>query len=342
MRCARLVIAGALLALLSGCFIPYGGDLKAPRWDADGRHIFYLEQRFLSGPHPAEYERLYRATPQLGERTQVASGEIHAFPHPIVPSPNGTYVLVENQQTLILYDVPRQREVRRMAFESPWPMAVVWLPSSDAFSFTAFDGIHLQRVDSDTSRLVLSDKAFGLGWSADGAQLLYTTDHGWPQGNALHLLDTSSMADHVLSSQPTGLISNALFTTDGQSVVFSVDLIGGSRVGLYRVALAGGADQEIWGDRGSFVEGLQWTSRPDTLIFARRERDQTVTIECVDLAGATRRVASDARAVSFGWDYHSPTDALVFTRPDRTGFVVGTLAELIREDPSPSGGTRHE
>src|SRR5204862_3929662 len=125
-------------------------DLEDPHWSADGKEIFYLEQRFLSGPHPYEYFRLWRAKTDLRDRTKLGSGRIY---DPPAPSADGHYVLFEDHPTLIVYDLERRRRVWSETFE-PIGGLRAWGWTDDRTVFlTDETGIRLISLTDGASRL---------------------------------------------------------------------------------------------------------------------------------------------------------------------------------------------
>jgi dipeptidyl aminopeptidase/acylaminoacyl peptidase len=323
---ALLVLAG----LLAGC--ERSGGVRAPRWDADGRHVFYLERRLVSSIDTKESYHLYWAWPDLSDRARLAApGRILTSPR---LSSDGAWLLYHEGTTLlVLYDVRNRKEVRRIRDTDSSFHPPAWLPNATAFSFRDSRGIHLESVDGSIRRRLVPGEMYGLAWSRSGQLLAYTTGRGWPDGNELHVLDIRTNQDRMVASKRSGRISGALFTTDETRIIFVLELVDGRAESRLHVAdLGRSGDAEIWRGTGTLhEEGLRWTKSSDRVLLATQniQTPRRVTLQAVNLDGRARPLVEEDQVFGFSWDYQSDTDALIVTTPDRRGFKVIKVGQAL-------------
>lgn len=334
----------AVAFLLPACGIPYGGDFLSPRWDPDGKHIFYLEQRFIMGPHPYEYFRLYRALPDRRDREKVDSGAI-ASPHDgsgsMSPSPDGRYLLYIDRYVgpghrLVVYEIAAEREALRIDFRDHYPMDTGWRPDSRAVFYTDGASIHLASLDGVPPLLLVPGFRYGKAWSADGRDFFYATGSGWDRGNQLRALEIASGRNREVAAVSSGLIGPVAPSPSGGRIAFAVELVEGTHCSV-RVAESGsGAVTELSTVAAEFVSGLVWADQPDTLLVGlqRPYPGEGAILACLGPDRVMRRVAADRYEHKFGWDYHRGTNQLVLTNPDHQTFSTATWTECNASLPA--------
>lgn len=340
-----LLWALASLCLMGGCGIPYAGYVDQPRWDADGEHIYYLEQRFISGLHPAEYFRLCHAKPDLTDRTMIASGFFSSIIHPPVPSPDGRTVLFLQGRDLQVYDAQKHRTVRSIRSQPFPPMSLGWKPDSSAFYYTDSRGIHLESPNGHSNGVIVPDEAphdnvdyFGLGWSSDGELFAYTTGWDWGGRNVLHILDTTTLKEWPCSTMSSGIIESAAFTPDRQRVVYLVNLIEGHGSAIRSDYVLGGDDKRmIWSGPQAPIElSRRPLARvpPAAFLSVWQEGEDgvehSVSFHAVTVDGEESVLDSVfvGKYGSVDWDYHERTGRLVMNNgPERDGFLVKQIAK---------------
>jgi dipeptidyl aminopeptidase/acylaminoacyl peptidase len=324
-HCTRVAASLALLALLcEACFIPYGGELSDPHWSADGKEIFYLEQRFLSGPHPYEYFRLRRARPDLrGRSTQLASGSLWAGE--VQPSANGRYLLFEDHPTLIVYDLERKRRAWSQTFERIGGLGV-WGWADDRTVFlTDETGIRLISLPDGASRLVVAGRYLGLAGSRDGRWFLFATGRGWGDGDELTLFDRASGARRVLASVTSGTFGSARFLAADRRIAYVVQRIEGERSALVVSELATGESRRIWEGDVRSVSRLE-PNRDENVFLLSGELGLGSSLYCIGSDGSERRIQSPRW--NMRWDYDPASDRIISDDAGGDRFAVRSLAEL--------------
>jgi hypothetical protein len=313
----------ALGCLLTACGIPYGGDFLSPRWDPDGKHIFFLEQRFIMAPHPYEYFRLVRALPDRGDREKIDSGAIDSM----WPSPDGRYLLYVDRfegpgHQLAVYEIATEREALRIQFADHYPMDPGWRADGRAVLYTDAAGIHVATLDGAPPVLLVRGHRYGRAWSADGQILFYATGNGWPEGNQLRALEVASGADREVDAVSSGAIGPVAISPSGDRIAFVVELIEGTHASIRVVASAGGAVAELSRVSADRVTELAWAEPAETLLVGlqRSYPGEGAILDCLGPDRVMRKLTADPAEFAFGWDYHRRTNRLVVTRPDHRAF----------------------
>jgi Tol biopolymer transport system component len=225
----------------------------APALTPDGREIAYFSEKnnFFIDLYLADAEtgrvkrRLVKSTLSNNYESLRFINSAGTF------SPDGRYFAIavkhKDRDDLVILDVPRDREVRRMMLPLNGLTTPAWSPDGKQLVFTGYDGglsdLFIVNVDGTGLRRLTTDKAADLqpSWSPDGKSIAFTTDRGpgtdfntLEIGNmrlALYHLDTGVI--ELLGHMNVGKNINPVWAPDGRSLAFVSDRTGINNVYLY-------------------------------------------------------------------------------------------------------------
>jgi Tol biopolymer transport system component len=208
-------------------------------------------------------------------------------------SPDGRYFAIavkhEDRDDLVILDVRRDREDRRIKLPLSGLQTPTWSPDGQQLVFTGFDGglsdLYIVNRDGSGLRRLTNDRYADLqpAWSPDGKVIAFTTDRGPDTdfellrfGNlriALYHLDTDAI--DVLDQMSLGKNINPVWAPDGQSLAFVSDRTGISNLFLYDLP----ANQQYQltdlytgvSGIGGLSPALSWAREADRLAFAYYE-----------------------------------------------------------------------
>ncbi|MDX2194294.1 MAG: hypothetical protein NW201_13145, partial [Gemmatimonadales bacterium] len=220
---------------------------------------------------------------------------------------------------LILVDVKRNRQVKRIRVKLDGVTTPSWSPDGQRLVFTGYDGglTDLFVVNRDGSGLtrLTNDKYADLHpmWSPDGTTIAFTTDRG-PRTNfedmvfgnyRLALYDVGSKRISLLDRMDEGRNVNPVWAPDGKSLAFVSDRNGVANLFLYDLA-----QNEVYQLTSLFsgIQGitplspvLSWAREADKLAFVAFEGGSRFDIYTIDDPRRLRRepwrgAADSARA----------------------------------------------
>jgi Tol biopolymer transport system component len=211
-------------------------------------------------------------------------------------SPDGRFFAIaakhKDRDDLVLLDVKRGREERRIQVNLNGLQTPQWSPDGQQLVFSGFNNgfsdLFIINRDGTGLRRLTSDKFADLhpSWSPDGHTIAFVTDRGGDTdfdllrfGNlriALFHLDTGTM--ELLGNMDAGKNINPVWAPDGRSLAFVSD-----RTGINNVFLYDFADGRIYQLTNMFtgVQGitplspvLSWAPRADRMAFVYYEDGQ--------------------------------------------------------------------
>ena len=270
----------------------------APALTPDGRDIAYFSERnsFFVDLYLADAET-GRVKRRLIKSTLSSNYESLRFVYSSGSfSPDGRYFAIaakhKDRDDLVILDVPRDREVRRIRVPLSGITTPSWSPDGKQLVFTGYDGgfsdLFIVNADGSDLRRLTNDKYADLEptWSPDGRTIAFATDRGSVTdfttlrfGNmrvALYHLNTGAI--EVLDHMERGKNINPVWAPDGRSLAFVSDRTGFSNIYLYDFA-----DKNIYQltDVYTGVSGisplspaLSWAHEADRLAFAYYENGQ--------------------------------------------------------------------
>lgn len=254
-------------------------------------------------------------------------------------SPDGRFFAIaakrKDRDDLVILDVQRRREDRRITVELSGLQTPSWSPDGNQLVFTGLDGglsdLFVVNRDGTGLRRLTNDKYADLhpAWSPDGKTIAFATDRGGDTdfgqlrfGNlriALYHLETGRI--EVLGHMDAGKNINPVWGPDGRSLAFVSDRTGISNIYLYDVG-----DGNVYQLTSLYtgVQGimqlspvLSWARQADRLAFVYYE-DGQYGVYSIDNPRSLRRAP-----------YRSPT-----TPP-----VTSLLAGGPRDTPAPPAET---
>jgi Tol biopolymer transport system component len=267
----------------------------APALTPDGREIAYFSEKnsFFVDLYLADAEtgkvlrRLVKSTLNSNYETLRFVNSAGSF------SPDGRYFAIaakhKDRDDLVLLDVKRNEEVRRIPLPLNGLTTPSWSPDGKALVFTGYDGgisdLFVVNADGTNLRRLTNDRYADLqpSWSPDGKAIAFATDRGpgtdfadLKFGNmriALFHLDNGTI--DVLPHMEQGRNINPVWAPDGRSLAFVSDRNGISNIFLYDLA-----DRNLYQltDVYTGVSGitslspcLSWAHEADRLAFAYYE-----------------------------------------------------------------------
>jgi hypothetical protein len=224
----------------------------APALSPDGERMVFLSQRdgfsfdlWLADARTGDVDRkLIESTGSAGFESLRYMNSSAAF------SPDGRYVAFAaqtgGQDAIYIYDVPRDRVIRKLRFDLNGVSNPSWSPDGRRIVFTGLDGglsdLFLTDLDGQVQRLT-DDRYADLlpSWSPDGRHVAFTTDRGagtdlqrLRYGNtrvALYDLDTGGI--ELLPHQDEGKNVNPVWSPDGRQLIWVSDRSGTNDLYLY-------------------------------------------------------------------------------------------------------------
>src|SRR2546421_1011021 len=284
----------------------------APALSPDGRDIAYFSERnsFFVDLYLADAET-GRVERRLVKSTLNSNFESLRFIYSAGSfSPDGRYFAIaakhKDRDDLVILDVKRDREVRRIAIPLNGLTTPAWSPDGKQLVFTGYDGglsdLFIVNADGSDLRRLTNDKYADLqpAWSPDGKTIAFATDRGpatdFSQlrfGNmriGLYHLDDSSI--ELLPHTEHGKNINPVWAPDGRSIAFVSDRSGISDVYLYDFG-----DHNLYQLTDVFTgvtgitplsPALSWARQADRLAFAYYE-DGDYNVYGVDNPSSLRR-----------------------------------------------------
>jgi Tol biopolymer transport system component len=289
-----------------------GGYHLAPALSPDGREIAFFGERnsFFIDLYLADAEtgrtkrRLVKSTINSNYESLRFINSSGSF------SPDGRYFAItakrKQQEDLVILDVKRGREERRIEVPLNGLETPSWSPDGQQLVFIGFDGglsdLFTINRDGTGLRRLTNDKFGDLQptWSPDGKTIAFTTDRGGQTdfdklrfGNmrlALYHLDTGVI--ELLGHMDQGKNINPMWAPDGRSLAFVSDRTGISNLFLYD--LVDGTLYQLT-DVFSGVTGitpmspaLSWARQADRLAFAYYEEGE-YNVYAIDNPRSLRR-----------------------------------------------------
>jgi Tol biopolymer transport system component len=225
----------------------------APAFTPDGREIAYFSEKnnFFIDLYLADAEtgrvkrRLVKSTLSSNYESLRFITSAGSF------SPDGRYFALavkhQDRDDLVILDVKRDREVRRILVPLNGLTTPAWSPDGRQLVFTGYDGglsdLFLINADGTGLRRLTNDKYADLQptWSPDGKTIAFATDRG-PQTNfstlqignlRLALYHLESGVIETLGHMTQGKNINPEWAPDGQSLAFVSDRTGINNIYLY-------------------------------------------------------------------------------------------------------------
>jgi len=271
----------------------------APALSPDGRDIAYFSERnsFFVDLYLADAEtgrvkrRLVKSTLNSNFESLRFINSAGSF------SPDGRYFAIaakhKDRDDLVILDVKRDREVRRIAIPLNGLTTPAWSPDGKQLVFTGYDGglsdLFIVNADGSDLRRLTNDKYADLqpSWSPDGKTIAFTTDRDGETDFSLLKFGNMRIALYHLDDGRIGLLRhmddgkniNPVWAPDGRSLAFVSDLGDGiSNIFLYDFT-----DSNIYQltDVYTGVTGitplspcLSWAHEADRLAFAYYEQGE--------------------------------------------------------------------
>ena len=271
----------------------------APALSPDGRDIAYFSERnsFFVDLYLADAET-GRVKRRLVKSTLNSNFESLRFIYSAGSfSPDGRYFAIaakhKDRDDLVILDVKRDREVRRIAIPLNGLTTPAWSPDGKQLVFTGYDGglsdLFIVNADGSDLRRLTNDKYADLdpAWSPDGKTIAFTTDRGGETdfgtlkfGNmriGLYHLDDGRI--ELLKHMDQGKNINPVWAPDGRSLAFVSD----RGDGISNIFLYDFTDSNIYQltDVYTGVTGitplspcLSWAHEADRLAFAYYEEGE--------------------------------------------------------------------
>ncbi len=211
-------------------------------------------------------------------------------------SPDGRYIAMAAKKgpkgDLIIVDVARHREIRRITLDLNGITTPAWSPDGKQIVFTGYNGgisdLYVVNTDGSGFRQLTDDRNgdFHPVWSPDGKSIAFATDRG-PATDfsilsfsnmriALFHLDDGTI--EVLDHMDEGKNVSPQFSPDGQEIAFTSDRNGVTNIYLYDLQ-----DRQLYQltDLFTGVQGitplspaLSWAHNADRLAFVYYENEK--------------------------------------------------------------------
>jgi Tol biopolymer transport system component len=330
-----------------------GGYHLAPALTPDGREIAFFGERnsFFIDLYLADAEtgrtkrRLVKSTINSNYESLRFINSSGAF------SPDGRYFAItakrKQQEDLVILDVKRGREERRIEVPLNGLETPSWSPDGQQLVFIGFDGglsdLFTINRDGTGLRRLTNDKFGDLQptWSPDGKTIAFTTDRGGQTdfdklrfGNmrlALYHLDTGVI--ELLGHMDQGKNINPMWAPDGRSLAFVSDRTGISNLFLYD--LGDGTLYQLT-DVFSGVTGitpmspaLSWARQADRLAFAYYEEGE-YNVYAIDNPRSLRRLPYQDRP--------APGPVFLLAGTARRDSLRAPPADSVTPTPTPPAG----
>jgi len=271
----------------------------APALSPDGRDIAYFSERnsFFVDLYLADAET-GRVKRRLVKSTLNSNFESLRFIYSAGSfSPDGRYFAIaakhKDRDDLVILDVKRDREVRRIAIPLNGLTTPAWSPDGKQLVFTGYDGglsdLFIVNADGSDLRRLTNDKYADLdpAWSPDGKTIAFTTDRGGETdfgtlkfGNMrIGLYHLADGRIELLKHMDQGKNINPVWAPDGRSLAFVSD----RSTGISNIFLYDFADGNVYQltDVYTGVTGitplspcLSWAHEADRLAFAYYEEGE--------------------------------------------------------------------
>ncbi len=225
----------------------------APALTPDGRDIAYISEKnnFFFDLYLADAET-GRVKRRLVQSTLSSNYESLRFITSAGSfSPDGRYFAIavkhKDRDDLVILDVKRDREVRRILVPLNGLTTPAWSPDGQQLVFTGYDGglsdLFIINADGTGLRRLTNDKYADLQptWSPDGKTIAFATDRG-PETNfstlqignlRLALYHLESGVIETLGHMSQGKNINPEWAPDGRSLAFVSDRTGINNIFLY-------------------------------------------------------------------------------------------------------------
>src|SRR6266705_2979632 len=271
----------------------------APALSPDGRDIAYFSERnsFFVDLYLADAEtgrvkrRLVKSTLNSNFESLRFINSAGSF------SPDGRYFAIaakhKDRDDLVILDVKRDREVRRIAIPLNGLTTPAWSPDGKQLVFTGYDGglsdLFIVNADGSDLRRLTNDKYADLqpSWSPDGKTIAFTTDRDGETDFSLLKFGNMRIALYHLDDGRIGLLRhmddgkniNPGWAPDGRSLAFVSD----RGDGISNIFLYDFTDSNIYQltDVYTGVTGitplspcLSWAHEADRLAFAYYEQGE--------------------------------------------------------------------
>ncbi len=270
----------------------------APALSPDGRDIAFLSEgnSFFVDLYLADAEsgrvkqRLVKSTINTNYESLRFINSAGSF------SPDGRFFAIavkhKERDDLVIIDVKRRREERRIPITLNGATSPSWSPDGKQIVFTGYDGgisdLFIVNSDGTDLRRLTNDRYADLSptWSPDGKTIAFTTDRGAATdfatlrfGNmrvALYHIDSGTI--ELLEHMDHGKNINPVWAPDGKSLVFVSDRTGISNLFMYDFT-----DRNLYqlSDVYTGVSGitplspcLSWAHKADRLAFAFYENGE--------------------------------------------------------------------
>jgi hypothetical protein len=346
----------------------------APAISPDGTEMVYLSQRdgfsfdlYLADARDGTVKRrLVRSARDASAESLRYMNSGAAFSH------DGRYLAFAakagGQDALNIYDLRRNRVVKRLRFDLNGIQNPSWSPDGTRLVFTGLDGglsdLFITDLDGRVTRLT-NDRYAALlpAWSPDGSRIAFTTDRATTDLDLLvygnmrtAVLDVATHGIEVLPHQEDGKHINPVWSPDGRSLIWASDRTGTNDLYLYEL------EQQRLSRITNLLSGaiavtplspvLSW-SRAGPLLFTYFERAgyntyavaEPLALARLEDVGATvltaASAAADSRVAANGAQQPGPeTHTVAGSSPDTTVATAVVRALVTSYYRAPDGSWR--